>query len=44
MASERGVDKPVLRMVRHDDGEISWERDRQLAQRYDDIFKRFETD
>jgi hypothetical protein len=41
MASARGH---VLRMVRHDDGEISWERDRQLSDRYAEIFKKFEGD
>ena len=37
----------VLTMVRHDDGEISWERRQAVAanaQRYDQIFKRFEGD
>jgi hypothetical protein len=36
---------PVLDMVRHPDGEISWERrDRQQrnAQRYDEIFEKFD--
>ncbi len=32
--------KPVLTMVRHDDGEVSWERRDRLAARYDDIFGR----
>src|SRR5438045_2123309 len=36
--------KPTLSMVRHPDGELSWERDRGLAAKYDDVFKRFETD
>jgi hypothetical protein len=37
-----GARNPTLTMVRHADGEISWERDRELSDRYDDIFKRFE--
>jgi hypothetical protein len=36
--------KPTLTMVRHADGEISWVRDRELADRYADIFKRFDGD
>ena len=42
----RKEQKPVLEMVREDDGSISWQRaaDRRLAERYDDIFKRFEGD
>lgn len=40
--------KPVLEMVRHDDGELSWVKptadDRIRSQCYDDIFKRFEGD
>jgi hypothetical protein len=39
MATDRGR---VLRMFRHDNGEISWERDHQLSDCYDDVFKRFE--
>jgi hypothetical protein len=39
---------PVLDMVRHPDGEISWEPHRHQveanARGYDDIFKRFEED
>ena len=36
--------KPVLEMVREDDGSISWVRpeERRLADRYADIFKRFD--
>lgn len=42
LADLAAAKNPTLTMVRHPDGEISWVRDRELSDRYSDIFERFE--
>ena len=38
LADMAATKNPTLTMVRHPDGEISWVRDRELANRYTEIF------